>query len=76
MLPRLLLLTNIETDRGYLGKRRACNNLYIKKKITNHDSMIRKETNRANYNLGHNILELYNVLIQTPLTKSKTKRDI
>ena len=27
MLLRLLLLTNIETDRGYLGKRRACNNL-------------------------------------------------
>ena len=28
------------------------------------------------YNLVHNILELYNVLIQTRLTKSKTKRDI
>ena len=28
------------------------------------------------YNLGHNILELYNVLIQTRLTTSKTKRDI
>ena len=27
-------------------------------------------------NLGHNILELYNVLIQTRLTTSKTKRDI
>ena len=26
-------------------------------------------------NLGHNILELYNVLIQTRLTISKTKRD-
>ena len=28
------------------------------------------------YNHGHNILELYNVLIQTGLTTSKTKRDI
>ena len=28
------------------------------------------------YNLGHNILELYNVLIQARLTTSKTKRDI
>ena len=27
-------------------------------------------------NLGHNIFELYNVLIQTRLTTSKTKRDI
>ena len=30
----------------------------------------------TNYNLGHNILELYNVLLQTRLTTSKTKRDI
>ena len=29
-----------------------------------------------NYNLGHNILEHYNVLIQTQLTTSKAKRDI
>ena len=28
------------------------------------------------YNLGHNILELYNVLVQIRLTTSKTKRDI
>ena len=28
------------------------------------------------YNLVHNILELYNALIQTRLTTSKTKRDI
>ena len=28
------------------------------------------------YNLVHNIFELYNVLIQTRLTTSKTKRDI
>ena len=28
------------------------------------------------YNLGHTILELYNVLIQIRLTASKTKRDI
>ena len=27
-------------------------------------------------NLGHNILELYNVLVQIRLTTSKTKRDI
>ena len=31
VLPGLLLLSNIETDRGYLGKRRACNNLWKKK---------------------------------------------
>ena len=30
----------------------------------------------SNYNLGHNILELYNVLVQIRLTTSKTKRDI
>ena len=29
-----------------------------------------------NYNLGHNILELYNILVQVLLTASKTKRDI
>ena len=28
------------------------------------------------YNLGHNILELYNVLVHIRLTTSKTKRDI
>ena len=28
------------------------------------------------YNLGHNILKLYNVLVQIRLTTSKTKRDI
>ena len=28
------------------------------------------------YNLGHNILELYNVLMHTRLTTSKKKRDI
>ena len=31
---------------------------------------------QRDYNHGHNILELYNVLIQTQLTTSKTKRDI
>ena len=29
----------------------------------------------TNYNLGHNILELYNVLAQIRLTTSKAKRD-
>ena len=28
------------------------------------------------WNLGHNILELYNILVQIRLTASKTKRDI
>ena len=28
------------------------------------------------YNLGHNILELYNDLVQIRLSTSKTKRDI
>ena len=32
--------------------------------------------NRDIFNLGHNILELYNFLIQTRLTTSKTKRDM
>ena len=31
--------------------------------------------NKTVYNLSHNILELYNVLIQTRLTTSKTERD-
>ena len=31
---------------------------------------------KVNYNFGHNILELYNVLVQIRLTTSKTKRDI
>ena len=30
----------------------------------------------SNYNLGHNILELYNVLVQIQLTTSKTEHDI
>ena len=30
----------------------------------------------AIYNLGHNILEPYNVLVQIGCTTSKTKRDI
>ena len=29
-----------------------------------------------NYNIGHNVLELYNVLVQIRFTTSKTKRDI
>ena len=41
---------------------------------------LEKQTGRfgisTNYNLGDNILDLYNVLIQTRLTTSKTKRDI
>ena len=28
------------------------------------------------HNLGHNILELYKVLVQIRLTTSKTKRDV
>ena len=28
------------------------------------------------YNLGYNILELYNVLVQIRLTTTKTKRDV
>ena len=30
----------------------------------------------STHNLGHDILELYNVLVQIRLTTSKTKRDI
>ena len=31
---------------------------------------------RTTYNLGHIILELYNILVQIQLTPIKTKRDI
>ena len=49
VLPGLLLLSNIETDQGYPGKRRASNNLW-KKKITTHKSTIKKkQTNGANW---------------------------
>ena len=44
VLPGLLLLSNIETDRGYPGKRRASNNL-LKKKVTTHKSTIKKKAN-------------------------------
>ena len=37
---------------------------------------ISKNVSIINYNLGHNIMELYNVLVQIRLTTSKTKRDI
>ena len=40
------------------------------------DSALCQCTYLATYNHGHNILELYNVLIQTRLTTRKTKRDI
>ena len=36
----------------------------------------RNQQTYNNCNLGHNILELYNVLIQTRLASSKSKRDI
>ena len=35
-----------------------------------------RNSNAYNYNLGYNILELYNVLVQNRLTTSKTRRDI
>ena len=31
---------------------------------------------KENYNLGHNILELYNILVYVRFTPSKTKPDI
>ena len=37
---------------------------------------IKNGVNVCDRNLGHNILELYNVLIQIRLTASKTKRDV
>ena len=43
----------------------------LKKMVLDLEKMI-----LAFYNLGHNILELYNVLVQIQLTTSKTKRDI
>ena len=33
-------------------------------------------TNCSYYNLGHNILELYNVLVKIRITTGKAKRDI
>ena len=35
--------------------------------------MLRSLTNVNDYNLGHNIFDLYNILIQIRLTTSKTK---
>ena len=49
VLPGLLFLSNIETDRGYLGKRKACNNLWKKKKITNHESSTKKRTEQTSF---------------------------
>ena len=34
------------------------------------------EMGRTNYSPGHNILELYNILVQIRFTTSKTKLDI
>ena len=44
-----------------------------------HTTLIVKLNSKRNvkvYDLGHNILELYNVLVQLRLTTSKTKRNI
>ena len=38
--------------------------------------LVKVSSLNVNYNLGHNILELYSVLIQTRFTTSKTKLDI
>ena len=44
--------------------------------INNQNHKEFRKISQLSYNLGDNILELYNVLIQTRLTASKTKRDI
>ena len=44
--------------------------------INNQNHKETRKISQLSYNLGDNILELYNVLIQTRLTTSKMKRDI
>ena len=39
-------------------------------------SFSKKQIDHATWNLGHNILELYNVLVEIRLTTSKMKRGI
>ena len=39
-------------------------------------NLLKYQSCKISYNLGHNILEIYNDLIQIRLTTSKTKRDI
>ena len=64
VLPRLLLLGNIETDRGYLGRRRVCNNLLkINKqtKITNHESMVNKANEQSKLILSRKLPKKYQI---------------
>ena len=46
--PGLLVVSNIETERGYLGKRRACNNLWKKKRKS--QIMIKNKTKQKKTN--------------------------
>ena len=62
----LLLLSNIETDQGYLGKRRACNNLLktnkqTNKKIANHESTVKKANERSKLVLSRKLPEKYQI---------------
>ena len=60
VLPGLLLLGNTETDRGYLGKRRPCNNLW-KKKITDHESTIEKPNEQSKLVLSRKLPKKYQI---------------
>ena len=46
------------------------------KKGTFKERTTKEKKNMITYNLGHDILELYNVLVQIRLTTSKMKLDI
>ena len=52
------------------------NQMSIFSRNSNHRWKCGEQNIKFSGKLGHNILELYNVLIQTRLTTSKTKRDI
>ena len=72
----------------YDGKKHGTNHLYdislfmslLKPKslkgLRDSKNLLKYQSCKISFNLGHNILEIYNVLIQIRLTTSKTKRDI
>ena len=50
--------------------------IICQKMVQNGTFLVTKKCHLSAYNRGHNILELYSVLVQIRLTTSKTKRDI
>ena len=52
------------------------NQMSIVSRNSNHGCNFREQKENFSDNLGHDIWELFNVLIHTQLTESKLKRDI